>query len=258
MVNIDNYDVYVKRMEASLQEKVYFLKYLSPDVEYILDFGCADGTLLYSIKDMGYRCCGIDNEEMMQKLAREKLESNSLIYSSLDEYLVHNKEKVSKTAIVLSSVIHEIFSYSNISDALKLLNSIFRVGFKQICIRDMAFNEVLYYNPVNYMDLNKVSGHPLYKSYINYTGHEVEAEAELYHFLLKYKYVENWNRELCENYVMFSMEELLSIFKICMGGTKYQMNYYEHKLLEYTRDTVYKDFGLIMNKCTNYKVIYSL
>lgn len=258
MENIKNYDVYISRMEASLQEKLYFLNGLSPDVKYILDFGCADGVLLEAVKESGYTCFGIDNEEVMQTLARKRLGSAVEIYSSLDEYISKNRDKIKHTAIILSSVIHEIFSYSTISDALSLLKSIFQVGFKQICIRDMSFNETLYYSFANSADIEKIKTHSLYPSYKLHLGHDVSTNAELYHFLLKYNYAENWERELVENYVIYSMEELLSLFHVCMGSLKYNMSYFEHKVLEYTRNKVYQDFGIIMNKSTNYKLIYTL
>lgn len=258
MENIKNYDVYISRMEASLQEKLYFLNGLSPDVKYILDFGCANGVLLGAVKEVGYTCFGIDNEEVMQNLARKRLGSAVEIYSSLEEYLSKNSDKVKHTAIILSSVIHEIFSYSSLSDALLLLKSIFKVGFKQICIRDMSFNETLYYSFADNADIDKIKGHKLYSSYKQYLGHDVSTSAELYHFLLKYNYEDNWERELVENYVVYSMEELLSLFHVCMGSLKYHMSYFEHKVLEYTRNKVYEDFGIIMNKSTNYKLIYTL
>lgn len=258
MKNIKDYEVYNSKMEASLQEKLYFLNSLSPDVKYILDFGCANGVLLEAVSKAGYTCFGIDNEEAMQNLAKKRLGSSVQIYSSLEEYMSKNSDKVKHTAIILSSVIHEIFSYSSLSDALLLLKSIFQVGFKQICIRDMSFNEFLYYSFAESADIEKIKTHSLYPSYKGNLGHEVSTNADLYHFLLKYNYGYNWERELFENYVPYSMEELLSIFNVCMGNLPYHMSYFEHKLLEYTRNKVYEDFGIAMNKSTNYKLIYSL
>jgi hypothetical protein len=245
-------------MEASLQEKLYFLNQLHSDVEYVLDFGCADGALLDIVKKSGYKCFGIDNEPEMQKLARQRLGNDVRIFNSVDEYLKIYPSYVNKTAIILSSVVHEIFSYSSLTDAIRLINQIFQAGFKQICIRDMGLNQDMYYTllPGN-IDLTKVKNHKLYNSYVTYLGHDIETYKDLYHFLLKYRYEDNWKRELPENYVMFSLEELLNVYSLSMSKYKYNMSFFEHKCLEFTRGQVYKDFGFTMSRATNYKVIYT-
>lgn len=261
MNKLQDYSVYIKRMEASLQEKLYFLNYLSPDIKYILDFGCADGTLIEALQNTGYTCFGVDNDANMRVLAQRRLgvSLNTYIYSSLSEFLRFNKEKVSQTAVILSSVIHEVFSYNSRSDALSILHDIFNAGFKQICIRDMAFNEDLYGTDTKvFADVSKIKNHNLYESYINHLGHDIKSYADLYHFLLKYNYPENWDRELNENYVIYSMQELLDIYKQSMKIHRYSINYFEHKVLEYTQNKVYEDFKIFMDKATNYKVVYDL
>ena len=255
---IKNMSIYIQRMEASLQEKLYFMNHLHNTVEYILDFGCADGVLLEAVSNAGYKCFGIDNEPEMQKLAYQRLGNKVKIYNSLDEFLSHNSDIVNNTAIILSSVVHEIFSYSSLSEAFSLLNQIGSIGFKQICIRDMALNESMNYSliPAS-LDLTKVKNHKLYRSYVNFLGHEPSTYKELYHFLLKYRYEDNWNRELPENYLIFSMEELMKVYSFSQHPYKYNLSFFEHKVLEYTKEQVYKDFGLVMDRATNYKLIYT-
>ena len=50
------------------------------------------------------------------------------------------------------------------------------------------------------------------------------------HYLLTYRYVENWDREVRENYFPHSIEEFLS--KI---PTKYEVVYFEHYTLPFLR-----------------------
>ena len=45
---IANYDGYLSGMKKSLEDKLFFEKWLS-DAEALVDFGCADGTLLAEI-----------------------------------------------------------------------------------------------------------------------------------------------------------------------------------------------------------------
>lgn len=260
MEKLQNYSVYTKRMEASLQEKLYFLGSLSPDVKYILDFGCANGVLLEAVSRTGYTCFGIDNDEYMRKLTQARMNTTEkCIYKSIGEFLKFNREKVGQTAIILSSVMHEVFHYNSEDDALDIIKEIFTAGFKQICIRDMALNSDLYISsPKPLLEVEKIKNHYLYDSYINHLGHEIKSYADLYHFLLKYRYAENWDRELNENYIMHPMEKLLGIFKRYMGVNNYSINYFEHKVLEYTQNKVYEDFGILMNKAVNYKIIYEL
>lgn len=49
-VPISNMDIYNKRMEIGWEDKLFFLKKISPDS--IVDFGCADGAILSKIKSI--------------------------------------------------------------------------------------------------------------------------------------------------------------------------------------------------------------
>ena len=70
------------------------------------------------------------------------------------------------------------------------------------------------------------------------------------HFLMKYKYVENWDREVKENYFPITLEELLK--KIPYD---YEIVYINTYCLPYTRSVVEKDFGISIKDNTHVKLL---
>ena len=73
------------------------------------------------------------------------------------------------------------------------------------------------------------------------------------HFLLKHRYVENWNRELHENYLPLTFEKLL--LKI---HPRYAITYCEHYTLPFLSDAVMKKFGIPINHPTHIKLVCKL
>lgn len=70
------------------------------------------------------------------------------------------------------------------------------------------------------------------------------------HFLMKYKYIENWDREVKENYFPITLEELLK--KI---PSDYEIAYIETYCLPYLKSIVEKDFGININDNTHVKLL---
>jgi hypothetical protein len=73
-----------------------------------------------------------------------------------------------------------------------------------------------------------------------------------YQFLLKYKYVENWNRECNENYFSFPYAYFMT--KAVSTG-KFNVLYMATYTLDYTYDQVKADFGIKMEHPTHFKCI---
>jgi len=69
---------------------------------------------------------------------------------------------------------------------------------------------------------------------------EIKTVKQINHFLLKYLYRDNWQRESQENYVPISFEQYESIFKLL--GMKEQ--YRESYTIPFLHDMWKKDFGL--------------
>lgn len=50
MYNISDKDVYLKRMRVGMYDKCWWVDKLYPEVDTVIDFGCADGSLWEAIK----------------------------------------------------------------------------------------------------------------------------------------------------------------------------------------------------------------
>lgn len=72
---------------------------------------------------------------------------------------------------------------------------------------------------------------------------------DMYHYLLKYTYVDNWELELLENYFSFNYDELFA-----MGDIIYKKNY----TLEYKKQMVKKDFGIDLVNHTHIQLIIKI
>jgi hypothetical protein len=72
----------------------------------------------------------------------------------------------------------------------------------------------------------------------------------LIHYLLKYRYTENWDREVRENYLPLTKETLIS--KI---PSHYEIVYQEHYTLPYIKHQVQKDCDIVLNDCTHFKIL---
>ena len=81
---------------------------------------------------------------------------------------------------------------------------------------------------------------------------QIEASTwrDIVHYLLKYRYVTNWDREMKENYLPLLTEEIL--LKV---PSNYRIKYYEHYTLPYLKDKVMEDFGIDLNTKTHYKLL---
>ena len=251
-IPIFNIDVYNKRMEVGWEDKLFFLDKINPDV--IVDFGCADGSILVKVKNKkpGIKLIGYEPDEKMLSIAKSNLD-NAFLTSDWNE-VIKEVAKYNRPAILLSSVIHEVYSYSHQSDIKKFWNDMVFSGiFKWICIRDMMpsiqiNNDMERFNN----DISKIRKNidpHLINSYEETWG-KIKNYKSLMHFLLKYKYVENWDREVEENYFPLMLEELYALIP-----SGYQITYQESFLLPHLPKQFEDDFGININKKTHAKII---
>jgi hypothetical protein len=73
----------------------------------------------------------------------------------------------------------------------------------------------------------------------------------LLHFLLKYRYNKNWFRELRENYLPITLEDMLSR----IPTDSYSYDYYDHYVLPFIGRSVKKEFGITLKEPTHIKLI---
>jgi ribosomal protein L11 methylase PrmA len=74
---------------------------------------------------------------------------------------------------------------------------------------------------------------------------------DVIHYFLKYRYIENWSREVRENYLPLLIEEIL----LKIPSDKYRVKHFEHYALPYFKDKVSEDFDLDIKTPTHFKLL---
>lgn len=252
---ISNYDQYIADMNTTMSDKLFFLDEIKFDV--IVDFGCADGTFLKSLSSSrpNVKIIGYDLDQTMLDIAKKKLPSNSILTDSWD-VVIKEISNYKSPLLNLSSVIHEVYSYSSNEDVVKFWNQqVFGGKFKYITIRDMMPSVELTKNEItNYKDdarkVRQKANKNSLATFEEVWGSIYSEYKNFIHFLLKYKYTDNWEREVNENYLPITLEELKS--KIPNG---YSIIYEKDFVLPYLRQEVKIDFGVELTNSTHVKMI---
>lgn len=252
--NIQNYSVYNEGMKKSLLDKIFFMDKI--DAKVIVDFGCADGTLIHFLHSLfpEYQYIGYDTDEEMLRQAREKFDDDLSVFftSSWDEVITYSSHTTS--AIVLSSVIHEVYAYGTRTDVDLVWERVFNSHFKYVIIRDMMPSiSIDKKSEIN--DVKNVlrKGDPGQLREFEQIWGSVEQNKNLVHYLLKYRYLDNWNREARENYFPLTREELLRTIP-----DKYDVTFHEHFILPFLKKKVKEDFGIILKDNTHLKLILEM
>lgn len=211
MSKIRDLNIYTQRMKRGLQDKLFFIPYLNKLSQsfIFIDYGCADGTLIDIILHYYPQsvCIGLDCNEDMLSLAKEKCFTyyNTRVFfcktfEELKELLLgfSNNMKIFN----MSSVLHEVHHYNDSKEIERFYQDVQSLSADYIFIRDM-YNGNKKWNDISPDTYTKLSTHPLLKSQIqDFESHfgSIMEKKNCTHFLLKYKYLENWNREVEENY----------------------------------------------------------
>ena len=254
-VPISNMHSYIEGMVLSYADKLFFLDKIDTDI--IVDFGCADGAILEKISRINpkIKLVGYDLDDKMLSIAKSKLGKKAVLTS--DWKKVENIiSKYEKPTLVLSSVIHEVYSYSH-SFVIKRFweSQVFGDKFKWICIRDMIpMAEMHKHEKTKFMgDVMRVrnrSDKEILLSFENHWGKISNNYRTFIHYLLKYKYVDNWDREVKENYVPITLETLYK--KI---PSNYKIVYQDNFILPILQQQVKKDFNVDIKHTTHTKLI---
>lgn len=255
---ITDISVYRKEMAKSMVDKLFFIEQI--DAKVIVDFGCADGTMLKFIQNLrpDIKLVGYDVSQEMIDIA-----NNSEIWEGEDKPLFTSEWTIIKaivkdcqmrkieTAITLSSVIHEVYSYGNDESVKEFWNNLFNTGFDYIIIRDMLVSKKTD-RESQVKDAEKVyqTNDPHILEFESVWG-SISNHKNLLHYLLKYRYNKNWFRELRENYMPITLEDMLN--KIPTDS--YSYDYYDHYVLPFIAKSVKKEFGITLKENTHIKLI---
>ncbi len=232
---MNNYESYIKGMEKSMQEKLFFLEYTDLNsYDLVIDFGCASGNLIERLKTITKTTTpivGIERDVYMQNILTQK----GIDWKASLSNLKGLKNK--KVLIIFSSVLHEVESqFEAIAEWLLKVKP-------TVVIRDMT--------PPTDRPLTKAE---LKISTFNKPRYEwiwgpIKTTWNLYHYLLKYTYVDNWESEVLENYFSVPWDWFFT-----NGVTEYRRDY----ILEYKKTQVYKDFNYQIKEPTHRQLIIKI
>lgn len=252
---ISDLQSYIDGMSMSMKDKVFFIDMVDFDV--IVDFGCADGTFLQHISRSkpNVKLIGYDLDETMLSKAKTKLGDSALLTSKWDE-VVNEVYQYDKPLLNLSSVIHEVYSYSHPKVIKKFWSDqVFGNDFKWITIRDMIPSIELGKEEISQFkdDVKKVrlkTDKDYLRSFEKRWGTISDNYRTFMHYLLKYRYTDNWDREVNEDYLPVSLETVKN--KIPNG---YKIVYEKDFLLPFLKQQVKKDFNVDLVHSTHTKMI---
>ena len=252
---IENLEIYNARMAAGYADKLFFLEKLDalgePDkIDTVVDFGCADGEM-FKYLPKRWKKIGVDNSAQMRKAAAENYPAADYV-SSLYEA---NRLKEGKTLLIMSSVLHEIYSYCPKDETDDIWKAFREGAYDFIAIRDMCPSKAGE-RKADKDAAEKVlssSKRELFEDFRTkfLKGKEEFTQNDLVHFLLKYRYKENWDRERDEDYFSFSQEELCRR----ISSERTEIIYMEHFVLPYIRETVKTDIGYEIKDATHLKML---
>ena len=261
MENISNLEVYNTNMAKSMEDKLFFMNIIGKDIDALVDFGCADGVLLKAVEQINPNIplFGIDMNEKMIEKAQEKCPNGKFRISKLP---VINTFPC-KGSLNLSSVLHEVYSYSSSIEERTFWENVTYSEYEYIIIRDMIYNDNAT-KLANKNDIDKV--YSRYKDYVFDNADEIgnvyefediwgsiKYKKNLVHYLLKYRYLVNWKREVKENYLGYSTEDIIKNI-----GNNYQLIYRKDHILPYLYNKVKEDFGIELDTPTHTNLIFKL
>lgn len=245
IINVQNY---INGMNKGIKDKLFFLDKINIDT--LIDFGCADGTILNIIHDINpnINLIGYDIDETMMQISNKKYPDINF-YSNWSKVIENIK---GDTAILLSSVIHEVYSYGTSKEIKNFWkNQVFDSKIKYIIIRDMIPSTD--FDKMNIIDIKKIkekSDSKYLKDFEEKWGDISTSFRVLLHWLLKYRYTMNWKRELHENYLPVSLETLKK--KI---PSNWSIVYEYHYTYNFLKEQIKKDFDIELNENTHLKMI---
>lgn len=254
--NISNREIYNTRMARTVIDKIFFLAHIDADV--FVDFGCANGEVLRAINNFvpESMCIGYDISLEMINEAKSLSPDNFIFTNSL-EYVTRivdeQKIKGKKVCLVLSSVIHEIYSYSQPEEIYNFWQFVNETPFDYIAIRDMAYSSLdNKFSQIELNHLREIASRDYDKEindFIKQWG-PLEEGVNSIHFLLKYQYRENWEREVKEKYLPLSYSRYFAKLR------NYKCLYEHRYVLPYIKKCVLRDFGLELKIPTHCQLIF--
>lgn len=244
MVPIDSLETYTSGMQKSMRNKLWFLNFLGDDIHTVYDYGCADGTLLSFVHQErpDLNLIGYDNNpEMLERVVDPGIHCTHIPMESVPP----------GTLTVVSSVLHEIHAYGSPDDIRYDYRHIFDAGSDYIAIRDMFYSlsMPMRADERDFMKVIHLSNGKRIREFMRLYG-PLDRNKNLLHWLLKYRYTSNWERELHENYLFQSFEEFLHTIP-----EQYEIVYSACYMLPYLHRKIEEDYGIDWKYPTHGKIL---
>lgn len=259
--DIANSEIYLSNMAKSFGDKAWFLKMIPDNIDTIVDFGGGEGQFCEffdakaKLAGRSFKYIIIDNNPSFLKNALKKGFQG---FESLEGLKKSREWNPDTTLLNMSSVIHEVYSYADEDHTVEeFWYALKGCKFKMIAIRDMSLGAGSYAEvpreAVFYV-YDNIFKSPKYierlESFENVWGaicsdesdrHRLVDVKRLIHFLIKYRYVENWEREVQENYLPLSQDKLQEWLTKKLG---YKLIHKESSKLPFYHKCWTKDFKL--------------
>ena len=240
---------YLERMSHSLREKLKVAEYIPQSARDILDVGCADGTVTHALAPLFPKAVltGIDlNPDFIEAAKAASVDVSGPRFET-----VYLREMLARPerfdALMFTSVLHEFYSYGEgMSSVVKALADAYEllVPGGRIIVRDMMLSgRSREKSPVADSIAAKIrtvpAMLPLIADFERFHG-PLDSLYTVNHFLLKYFYTDNWERECEEHYVPVTNEEYTQLFALLGAEVVHNETY----CIPYLRDKWGRDFGL--------------
>lgn len=249
--NIPSIASYNVEMRKSMIDKIVFMDKI--DAQVIVDFGCADGSTIAFMQAIFPEIIyvGYDISEEMLDLARKNCPGVQF-FSNWDELKAHTLTLDGNKAVLLNSLIHEVYSYGSTHDVEVFWDRVYDAElFHYVVIRDMVISDSVTRksDPLSVIRIRQNYDQAKLREFENQWG-SINENWPLVHFLLKYRYERNWAREVKENYLPVSLENLIG--RIPKGWDPVD---YKHYVLPFTRRTIKQDFNIDLQDPTHLQLI---
>lgn len=255
---------YIERLDHSMtkKEKLFFLNKINVrKYDYIVDFGCANGRLLYEIdkrlsKKSPTHLFGVDNNSQLV------IDYKFTHYFKRVEKLLDlptTQMRGKKVLLILSSVLHEVDD-----NTMAWLTKFATDYATTIVIRDMHFQasdwtmrkekKKAKYFVENCLHLLSREELRLFNDFYKYNCDSTTSTKQLYEYFLKYTYKENWATEKQEEYFGRQKSNVWK-FAEALSPEMFYFKYWKHYILPYKKKQVLADFGYKMRCNTHVKAI---
>lgn len=244
--HLSNLEIYLKKMMRGVEDKIFFLSKIKTDC--IVDFGCADGYILKQIYKFHpeIKLIGYDNDRIMLDAISE---GEGITFTNDWNEVMKEVKKYKSATILLSSVIHEVYSYEDSPN--KFWKNVFSNVFKYVAIRDMSYSDK--FLPFSKDDIKTIKEHADEQQLNEFEtrwGEIDNSYVNTLHWLLKYSYTDNWKRELNEDYLPLSIEELKAIIP---GG--WSIIFEDQHILGHVQRKIKNEIGINLTYPTHIKII---